>query len=379
MVGAIASAAILAALAAVVLPLRIPAPTGAFPVGRLQTSWIDTSRLESRTASADDHRAVAVHVWFPATSGSGQDGAYLPNLSELAGALVASGELNPLQVWGLAFIRHHARSDARIASVSPRYPVIVLSPGNATNVAFYATIAEELASNGYVVVGVDHPYQVTAVALPNRSVATYDASGDVLATEDRQASLRARVEERVADLRFVLEQLAFLNQDLDGRLDLERVGVMGHSTGGIAAVEACRRDPRFRACLNIDGQQAGGPFSVTAGTGAPDQPFMFLTKETFLHPEIARTFEAAGDGAYRVVIPEAKHDQFADGALFQPTLLPFSRAAEHVLTVARGFSLAFFERHLSGAPLSVLGEVPAPTDVYVNIYPLGQNPPLPRA
>jgi hypothetical protein len=103
---------------------------------------------------------------------------------------------------------------------------------------------------------------------------------------------------------------------------------------------------------------------------------MYLTKETALHPELGRRFEAAGDGAYRVVVPAAEHDHFADGALFRPTLNPLARAPEHVLTVSRGFAASFFDIHLRGAGRKALDHVPAPTDVYVNVYPLGDQPPL---
>jgi hypothetical protein len=129
--------------------------------------------------------------------------------------------------------------------------------------------------------------------------------------------------------------------------------------------------------MNLDGQAAGGPFSISQQGTAPKQPFMYLTKETALHPEVGRRFEAAGDGTYRVVVPAAEHDEFADGARFRPTLNPLGRSPEHVLTVSRGFAASFFDIHLRGAGRAALGQVPAPTNVYVNVYPLGDQPPLP--
>jgi hypothetical protein len=152
---------------------------------------------------------------------------------------------------------------------------------------------------------------------------------------------------------------------------------MGHSNGGIAAVEACKADRRFDGCMNIDGQMAGGPFSYDAEGQAPDQPFMYLTKETRLHPVLADRFEAGGAGTYRVVVPAAAHDHFADGALFRPTLNPFPRTPDDVITVARGFSRSFFDHVLLGKPEKELSRLAAPTDVYVNIYPLGGRPSIP--
>jgi len=357
--------------------LQVLRPTGPYPVGRQRLTWVDSSRWESHTVDRSDQRAVGLQLWFPARVGTGQPGPYVPGLADIADGLVASGELDRLSVWGLRFVRDTARDGARISPAQRSYPVVVLSPGNATNVAFYATIAQELASRGYVVVGIDHPYQVAAVQLPDGTVASYDAAADrsVGAGSDGVA---VKIQERVADVRFVLDRLAAANGSLlDGRMDLGRVGIVGHSNGGLTAAEACRRDPRLRACLNIDGQAAGGPFSASREGTAPEQPFMYLTKEAALHPELGRRFEAVGDGAYRIVVPAAEHDQFADGALFRPTLNPLARSPEHVLTVSRGFTASFFDIHLRGAGRAALDHVPAPTDVYVNVYSLGDQPPLP--
>jgi hypothetical protein len=40
---------------------------------------------------------------------------------------------------------------------------------------------------------------------------------------------------------------------------------------------------------------------------------------------------------------------------------------------------AFFDIYLRGAGRKALDHVPAPTDVYVNVYPLGDQPPLPAS
>jgi hypothetical protein len=130
--------------------------------------------------------------------------------------------------------------------------------------------------------------------------------------------------------------------------------------------------------MNIDGQLAGGPFSYDEQGGAPDQPFMYLTKESVIHPVLAERFEAGGAGTFRVVVPAAAHDQFGDGALFKPTFNPFSRTSDDVIEVARGFSRAFFDHALLGQPVRVLGKLAAPTDVFVNVYPLAGKPPLPK-
>ena len=64
--------------------------------------------------------------------------------------------------------------DAEVAKSQMHYPVIILSPGNGTNIEFYASLASEIASHGYIVAGLNHPYDVPAVELSNGDIAPYD-------------------------------------------------------------------------------------------------------------------------------------------------------------------------------------------------------------
>jgi pimeloyl-ACP methyl ester carboxylesterase len=356
--------------------LRLPAPTGSFAVGRSDVLLVDASRTERRATPAVP-RAVRVIVWYPASAGSGQPASYVPGFDRIRDGLVASGEISPLAVSGLELVTAHAREDAAVAPDRSRYPTVVLSPGNATNVAFYGSLAEDLASHGYVVVGIDHPWQVAAVDLGAAGVAVYEQEPAGGGTGDETA---AKVDERLADISFVLDRLA---ADAAGvaaladRLDLDRVGVAGHSNGGIAAAETCATDARADACANIDGQHAGGPFSTRPDPGPPAKPFLFLTKETELHPVLDALFEQGGPDTYRVVAPAATHQAFTDGPRFEPRLAPLDGAADHALAVERSFVRAFFGRTLRDAPQTVFANLAPPTEVFVEVYPLGDRPNLP--
>jgi dienelactone hydrolase len=78
---------------------------------------------------------------------------------------------------------------------------------------------------------------------------------------------RDSVIRRTADITFALDQIEGLakaaNATFRDRLDLSRVGALGHSEGGKAAVRACQTDRRLRACLNQDGEMFGIPFTLT--------------------------------------------------------------------------------------------------------------------
>ncbi len=353
------------------LHLGVLAPTGAHAVGKAAVVLTDASREELGTEASGDHRRVRIVAWYPAVAGTGEPAAYLEDLDRIAEGLEASGSIGAFEAAGLRLIDDPARRNAEVVAATSDLPVVLLSPGNATNVEFYASLAEELASQGYVVIGIDHPFQSAAVDLGDL-VAVY--SGDPPLGEAERVTVE-RIGERVDDIGFVLERLAADAAGLAvlrGSLDLERVALIGHSNGGIAAVEACG-DARVRACVNIDGQNRAGPFGIGAEPVAPANPFLFITKDAELHPALVEVFEGsgeAGSGAYRAIVASAEHDSFSDGPRFRPRVLPGSGTADDVLTVTRGTTLAFLDHVLRGEPQSVLGEIDAPADLLLEVYPL---------
>jgi hypothetical protein len=99
---------------------------------------------------------------------------------------------------------------------------------------------------------------------------------------------------RIADTRFVLDQLAALdrgrNPDAEGRalpagvagaLDLRRTGMLGVSAGGLTAFQTMDEDPRIKAAVDIDGNVESplipDPIQLwPVAQHGLDQPFMFM-------------------------------------------------------------------------------------------------------
>ena len=355
--------------------LSVLSPTGVHAVGRERVVLVDTQRPELHTAESGDVRSVPVMLWYPAKADTGTPAPYVDDLASISEGLTSSGALSGPEAAGVQFVRTDALDGAAIAS--GRHPVIVLSPGNQTNVAFYASLAEELASHGYLVVGVDHAFQVAATAIADGQVALYDEEMD---TVDPASSVAAKIDERVADVTFVLDSLRSSVATLApfaASADLDRIGVLGHSNGGLTAFEMCRVDASVDACLNMDGQGAGGPFGTQLEASAPTAPFLFLTKETDLHPVIGERFETAPAAAVRAVVPDASHDSFTDGPLFEPGINPLTTSAERVMTSVRSVTVAFFDQWLVESRDRPYDGLVAPADVYINVYPLVDMEPIP--
>ncbi|HEX5941433.1 MAG TPA: hypothetical protein VFY66_04110, partial [Anaerolineales bacterium] len=350
--------------------LELPASTGAYTVGRTIFRWVDTSRQEVLTVNPNDLREVVVLVWYPAEPGTGSITGYFPHLSSVSDALLQSGELEPWEVFGLRFIRSESRLDARPVKTEQPFPVVILSPGNGTNIEFYSSLAAEIASHGYMVMGLNHPYDVLAVQLSSGKVALYNSEQWLLDAEAHQAYSIERIQVRTADMVFALEQLEAMNRNgLFARLiDLNSVAAAGHSLGGITASEACKSDPRFIACLNFDGLQRGGPFSMEGTALPPEQPFLFLTKEAQLHPRLMERFESMSE-SYWVVVHGATHQSFTDGPLLQPALLPVPNQADRMMSLIQQYSLAFLDQTLKGHSDELLSRAVEEDNISVRIFP----------
>jgi len=137
------------------------------------------------------------------------------------------------------------------------HPVVVFTHGYTGTFTDYTFLYEDLASRGYVVASVDHTYEATAVEFPDGRLAT-SLLGSYLANNWRvdHETLQFVVSVRLDDLRFVLNRLQRINDEasgpFEGKLDISRVALAGHSLGGLTTLLGVRTDSRFRAGILLD-------------------------------------------------------------------------------------------------------------------------------
>src|SRR5207247_10279303 len=85
-----------------------------------------------------------------------------------------------------------------------------------------------------------------------------------------------------ADSRYVVGAISRLARVTGNRapfarkVDLTRIGALGHSAGGEAAALACQLDPRIKACLDQDGVMNNLPFRRDAAGLTMRQPFLYF-------------------------------------------------------------------------------------------------------
>jgi predicted dienelactone hydrolase len=237
-------------------------------------------------------------------------------------------------------------------------PVIVWSHGLGGSRDNSPYLGTHWSKRGYVCVFLQHPGSDEAVW---RDAPLRERMGALRAAAS-MANLRLRCE----DVGKALDQLALWHADdqheLHGRLDLERVGMCGHSfgaqttqcVGGQSAplVGARFRDDRIDAALPMspapparaDVRKAFGdvriPWLLMTGThdGSPIDDRDPATRRE-VYPALPTTIDR-----YELVLHEAEHSAFADVPLRGETK---ARKATHHRSIL-ALSTAFWDCHLRG-------------------------------
>ena len=250
----------------------LPAPTGAFPVGRQMLLWNDPARPEGVGPTAGQPREIAAYVYYPAVA-SGSHVEYYPGLAGLENA--PETRILRLQFGGVwnAVTSGTIRTNAYAAPPMPpgrtKFPVLIFSPGGQAPVLAYQLQLEEFASHGYVVFALEHGTDSALLIRPDRTMIPYVSRRppDPLPTVGYLEAVRDEAIRRTGDIVFSVNQVFLLAKQpgsvLRNRLDLSRIGVFGHSAGGQAAIRTCQTDARVRACLNQDGEMFGIPVGST--------------------------------------------------------------------------------------------------------------------
>ncbi|MBL1100049.1 lipase [Streptomyces sp. 205] len=332
-----------------------------------------------------------VGVWYPAAKGSGAPAA--PYMRPRAAAAFGAGaakilKLEPGDIDWAGFTTH-ARTGAHVAPGRTRRPVVLYSPGMYNERTLDTSAVTELAGHGYIVITVDPTYEAHAVEFPGgRVVEPAPGLGAIEPTAQRN---KAALDVRVADIRFVLDQVEAvargraprslgrprtLPRGLATALDPSRIGMFGHSLGGMATAEAMRLDRRIRAGVNLDGPLGydwADPDQLlpVARTGL-DRPFLqmgaWLTTSddrrphTHRHSPSWRAMWRNSTGWKRDLWTEAaEHNSFTDYQTLLPGLAAHVTLPEGLSThmigrvdarrftaSRRAYLTAFFEQHLRG-------------------------------
>jgi predicted dienelactone hydrolase len=366
--------------------VTLPTPTGPFAVGRAIYDWADDATPDTLAPVPGTKRELLVWIWYPA---AGPPGAAVDDYLPAQVRAPARPVVSPLKfrllsrVFGLltrdiSRVHTHSTRNSDVSAQQRSYPVVIMRAGASLEVWNYSTLAEDLASHGYVVVGFDAPYRTGTVVFPDGRVMRRIPENDPELCLEQTGKERDRCADRLltawtADSAFVLDRLEQLNASdasvkFKGRLDMMRVGVFGHSFGGAAAALFCQEDSRCKAGVDVDGAPHGSV--IQAGI---NRPFMFLLsghghesdpEVTQIWSDIQSIYDRLpADGRALIEIRGANHFLFSDdGALLKSHIVMRTLRLLGIVGIDGRRQLAvtayclhtFFDSYLMGTSVSKL-------------------------
>jgi dienelactone hydrolase len=377
---------------------ELPAPTGKSAVGT--TRWVVTDTSREETFAPGRNRDIEIVAWYPragatgATGAAGSTGATAPYLRDGMEEVLSFARLAKLgdAFNGLASVRTHATLDAEPARTPARFPVILFQHGYTGLPSSHTALMEDLASHGWAVLNLIHPYEATGAMLADGTVVTFTDEKnamragitDVLnewgpeggtmekitaAADDAEKEKLMRgylaalkntdqvVRRWTLDAKYALDHLPTTGAAgaIAARMDLSRLGAAGHSMGGVAGAQFCVEDRRCKAALNLDGIPQYG---TMIDTPMPAPFLMVYSGRAGRAGASDIIYKRAASKYYRVDVSDTLHLDFTDmnfwgGPLRQRGAygkIDPARAAEVTRTIVR----EFFGQEILNQPSALL-------------------------
>ncbi|MEW5940771.1 MAG: hypothetical protein AB1750_13965 [Chloroflexota bacterium] len=355
--------ALAAALPALLPVPPIADPTGPYQVGTRTFVLTDASRKELYSGR-DEARKFMIQVWYPASPGPTDVRApWMENSDVYAKALSDFLRQPDFFLDHLALAKSPAYKDAPIADSDQPFPVILFSHGWKGFAAQNTAQMAELASHGYVAVGMQHTYGAIVTVFPDGEAAynNPDALPEGISEPGYTEAARKLVDQWARDMSFALDFMAAQNEDVSSpfhaALDLTRVGAYGHSTGGGAAIQFCGTDARCAAGLAEDAFMT--PVSQEVLENSLSQPFFFLFSQSWADEVDSKNNRLFGAfyshlpaPAPVVTILGAKHYDFSDLPLLTPLAAQLGFKGpingELVVKIINDYLVAYFDQELKG-------------------------------
>ncbi|HLX53221.1 MAG TPA: alpha/beta hydrolase [Aquella sp.] len=336
--------------------IKLPDITGDFNVGTTYLHLIDNSRKELHNETAN--RELFVQVYYPIDrTNLNNFEKYLKLNFEYVKKSIA--EMKNISIDTLDYVNNlktHSILNANISDQASTYPVVLFSPGFGSPQDTYTSYLEDLASHGYIVLGTNHPYVTDPTVFLDGRIILQDR---VFKSLDSEKKKEIELNTWIEDIKFLVTELKNINLEnkiLKSKINLQQIGIMGHSFGGRMAIQAARWDNRIKAGVDLDGKLTSDiPLSGF------DTPFMFIVaqrKDTTDQDRIEQLQKNMTKDAYLIVIKNSDHGTFTDlNLVFKPWLYQGNIDPQRGIEIIRKYIYIFFDKYLKNESNNLLKDI----------------------
>ena len=374
----------------------LPTPSGPYQIGRTSMNFIDSSRIGVFSKRLHEKRNIPILIWYPSDIKTSEQ-PHLP--------VISAKELKIYQKFGiyrflpsyLSKIESNSFQNIPLSMKNEKFRVIFFNHGYEGYLAQNTIQMENLASNGYIVVSVGHPYEAGVVSYPDgtqikfdKKLSIYNQSKEIswrkykklLKTLDKEDNLdemkkitykmhpnkvsHEHLNIWADDTIFIADKMQELNNGtiksmFEGKLDLSNgFGVFGHSYGGATAAQVCFQDNRFVCGINLDGEPLG---EIVSNNNHLSTPFMYLFSWRFGNS--CKYFHLSNsDDSYLIKIKGARHYDFIDisyllsSAIYKILPMFGNINRTKMVEILNYYIDSFFKKYLLGIENKLLLENP---------------------
>ncbi|TPN82157.1 alpha/beta hydrolase [Aquimarina algicola] len=374
--------------------IQFPEPSGSFSIGVESIYLEDKTRKEILTRDNKDYRKLTAHIWYPSYDKIHKPEKYMDN--GVAEAFATSKGMPSFIASHFDLTKIHIEHSLPIIK-DKKMPVIILSHGLLWNSEMYVSIIEEIVSQGYIVVGIDHLYESFFTTHKGEKIKwnqdnidrmnvgldfKYMKSKMDLGLNEKNDKIRTQaIEELIEylpyfesldrwsdDISFVIDQILLLNTKPESflyqKINQEQIGLLGHSWGGAAVVQQSTANPKIKAVINMDGAQWG-----RASDSILKTPLMLMHADrdysTFFTPNFYVYHKIAKNDVYLATITSADHANFGDLSYWSKikSLTQTGTIHEERMShITNKLILCFFDKYLKGKDVKI-------QDKFVEQYP----------
>jgi predicted dienelactone hydrolase len=365
--------ALLGGAAGWALPVtQLSEPSGPYPVGTTTTTIVDDSR-EDPYRDDGAPRRLALQLWYPASvRAESAPSPWIEQPGELASVAAEWLDLPSFALGHLGLVTSHATRDVPIASGDGR-PLVLYSHVWSGFRNVHSTQLESLASHGYVVAAVDHAPGSLAALHPGGEVVPIEpeALPTGVPEEQYEAASELLLTTFADDLGSVLAHVVD-DERFDGRVDTRRIAMIGHSTGGGAAILACGREPGCHAAVGFDPWVE--PLADEVVGQGLEQPLLSIRSEEWTgrrnDARLRRLHAASHEASAPIAIAGSTHRDFT----LLPMLTPLApriglsgpTGGAQIHRIVDDWTVAFLDHHLRGEPEDPLQSPPDHPEVTID-------------
>lgn len=313
--------------------LSLPKPTGSYEVGTF------TTELQTKIKdpfSSNSFLKIPIQFWYPSDNDSTKLPAKYSPLFKETDTILTNSFYN-----------------RQFANSIQKAPVVLICLGRGMTKHEYSVISEELASQGYIVASVDLPYIGTTKLIdgnlikssqqfrippgmlggPYEKVDSFFTSVSSLGTKYMNAAIH-----------YITSQNKTETSTLYKKVDINNIGIFGHSLGGRIAGQTIAENKMVKAYISMEGI---APRDIRIS--GINKPMAYMLSEGLVKNAITNYEQAIPNrksDIYIIILKDFGHNSFTDYPITDKTSANYKVDVTESIRITRKILVSYFDKYL---------------------------------